>query len=87
MSSILFKWKCEILDALVNSIMNRVFKFVNHFLTPDVTCSGTGDAVRFVNLFYYDDISRHYNFFYNVSLFVVAGKHYFSRCLGIPSLD
>jgi hypothetical protein len=35
-------------------------------LTPNLTCSDTGDAVRFVNSFIYDPTSRHYNFFYNV---------------------
>jgi hypothetical protein len=35
----------------------------------NLTCSGTGDAVRFVNSFCYDFTSRHYNLYLQCALF------------------
>jgi hypothetical protein len=51
--------------ALYFNILWRAY-CTGHFWIPNLTCSGTGDAVRFVNSFYYGFTSRHYNFFYNV---------------------
>jgi hypothetical protein len=46
-----------------------VFTITDNFWPQNVTCSGTGDAVRFVNTFYYDFISRHYKFLLQCALF------------------
>jgi hypothetical protein len=43
-------------------ILWRVYS-TDHFWTPNLTCTGTGDAVRTVTSFIFYFTSRHYNYF------------------------